>query len=183
MAGVRQHPVHVFMALNMENIGMLKAGSQASGRTATVLLGFAVLVFGFLGLPGTTATAQITKTARVELNGKLPVVPIGSHIYLTSDPEKKLTYQVIISRHQNNLRGKRQEKNLINLGLSAPPVWMVFSVTNNSPFEEWILHFGRISDGRNALAHKLLVRNYTTGKTFTRALREDEKLTSRKAEK
>lgn len=143
-------------------------------KKVTVLLcGLALLGACLLSFTD-TAFAEITKTARAELTDERDKLHIGSYIYLTADPDKKLQYQTVITRHKNNLRGKRQKHDLINLGLRAAPSWMVFSVTNNSSREEWILHFGRLGNGRTALAHKLLVRNSSTGETFTRALREAE---------
>ena len=118
------------------------------------------------------AYAQITRTARVELNDKSRIVHVGPNMYITQDPEKKLNYQAVVVRHQNNLRGTRHDSKIVNLGLAATPTWLLFSVTNNSSREDWVLHFGRLPEGRLGFAHKLLVHNDTSGQTFLRALRE-----------
>lgn len=162
------------MALNIKKIHIPIVKNKKINHIFISICCFTVLILSIIAIPY-TAKAQITKTTRIELNDNQSKIPISSRIYITPDPEKKLTYQVIISRHQNNLRGKRKETDLINLGLNASPVWMVFSVTNNSSHEDWILHFGDVFDGRNAMAHKLFVRNYTRNETFIRALREDKK--------
>ena len=117
--------------------------------------------------------AQITATSRAILNSPDEIVPLGSHIYVTLDPERKLSYNVMINRHQSNTRGVRKDQNILNLGASRSPVWLVFSVLNNSNTQDWVLDFGSMFDGRLAMAHKILVHNHTTGLTFSRALGQE----------
>ena len=121
------------------------------------------------------ASAQITRAARVELSNTSRTVHIGPEIYTTQDPERKLNYQALVVRHQNNLRGTRHDSNIINLGLRGAPTWMLFTVTNNSDKEDWILHFGHTPEGRLGFAHKLLVRNDTRGEFYAPSLREEKK--------
>lgn len=92
--------------------------------------------------------AQILETARVELSDDLSIIPIAPQIYVTEDREKRLNGKIVHSRHQNNLRGARTNSDLLNLGPKPSPVWMVFSVTNNSSRESWVLDFGGVFDGR-----------------------------------
>ncbi|MCF8496081.1 MAG: response regulator [Alphaproteobacteria bacterium] len=125
-----------------------------------------VLVFILIVILPGGANAQISHTARVELTADPPVVPIGAYIYITRDPQKTLTRQAVVNRHQNNLRGARVETDIINLGLDASPVWMVFSVTNKSLQEEWILDFGTPAQGRMAVARTLTVWNQTQEETL-----------------
>jgi signal transduction histidine kinase/CheY-like chemotaxis protein/HPt (histidine-containing phosphotransfer) domain-containing protein len=117
------------------------------------------------------AYAQITKTARIELTDTRPVVYFGENVYVTKDPERRLTAEVVGMQHDNNLRGVRLENNVINLGPSSAPAWLVFSVTNSSAAEEWILHFGTPLAGRMALASKLIITNQTTRQVYTEAMR------------
>ncbi len=138
---------------------------------AAPLLG--VLFAFFILMSALPAFAQITKTARIELSDKTSKVLIGKDIYITQDPEDRLTYQVIASRHQNNLRGMRENSNIINLGPAPAPSWLVFSVTNASSTEDWVLHFGDVFDGRLALIRELSVRNFTTGELYTEALQKE----------
>ena len=139
-------------------------------RLSWVLI-YAVLVFACI-VPISTGQAQITKTARVELNNTQTSFHIGSYSYITKDPERKLNKNIIASRHENNLRGQRSTGNQINLGTDANAHWIVFSVTNTSSTENWILDFGRAAEGRQAIVNKIAVYNYTTGDLVTRALRE-----------
>jgi signal transduction histidine kinase len=123
---------------------------------------------------GSHAHAQITETARIELSDSQDTILFGPHIYITEDRELRLSPNVIISRHQNNLRGTRLESNLINLGPKAAPVWMLFSVTNNSSRENWILHFGDVLDGRTSHIKSLFVENATTKQTFIKVMGDEK---------
>ncbi|MGB4057297.1 MAG: ATP-binding protein [Alphaproteobacteria bacterium] len=119
-------------------------------------------------LVSVAAHAQITKTARLELNDHQDRILIGPNIYVTRDEERRLNEQIVANRHENNLRGAKQDSNVLNLGLSSAPVWLVFSVTNNSASEDWILDFGSLTDGRMGFVKNILVKNQTRGEIFTR---------------
>lgn len=133
----------------------------------TALLAAAIL---FIFAPG--AQAQITGTSRVELTAATKAAAIGPYLYITEDPRSELTFKSIVTRHENNIRGKRTERDLVNLGIAPKPVWMILSVTNDTPGEDWVLHFGQVFDGRFLTVKKLLIHNQTSGETVTRALRE-----------
>ncbi len=131
---------------------------------------FMAAVFFFL-LPG-QAHAQISDPATLVLNDEHPSVTLGPHLYVTKDPEAKLTYEDIIARHQSGPAGERKKRTLITLGLTPQPVWMVLTVTNNASTEDWILHFGKTMDGRFGGIKKLWVHNQTENISYTRALGE-----------
>ena len=150
--------------LNIQKLNPSLPAHSAKARGYYIWCGLITAAFVLIFV--TIAHAQITKTARVELRDNQPEIYFGHNIYLTEDADRKLTAQVIATRHQNNLRGKRQKTDILNLGLAAKPVWLVFSVTNNSSAQEWILHFGDVFDGRYGLAKTLFVKNHTTGEVF-----------------
>lgn len=127
------------------------------------------LVFLCAGI-SSPARAQITPTARVELNDNRSRFFFGQQIYITEDPDFRINPQIIFTRHQNNLRGLRQDGDVLNFSGSQVPVWMVFSVTNNSSREGWVLHFGNLEDGRFSHIRHILVRNESTGKTLIRSM-------------
>src|SRR5688572_13116096 len=127
-------------------------------------------LFAAVMLISVVAVAQITKTARIELSEDGSRTPVGTEVYITPDGEGRLSDQIVASRHENNLRGKRQDSEVINLGFAPPPVWMVFSVTNNSAQEEWVLDFGTLSMGRMGLVHKLMVKNHTRDEVYVRTM-------------
>ncbi|MCC6597571.1 MAG: response regulator [Alphaproteobacteria bacterium] len=116
------------------------------------------------------AQAQITPTARVELSDERDRIFFGPQIYITQDPDFRLNARILVTRHQNNLRGPRQDSELINFGAAPVPVWMVFSVTNNSSKEGWVLHFGDVFDGRLGQIRHILIGNESTGQTLIRQL-------------
>lgn len=118
-----------------------------------------------------SAHAQIHLTSRAELTNESDITYIGKSIYLTKDAENKLDVKTIVSRHQSNLRGQRTNSNIINLGLTNNKAWLLFSVTNNSGTENWVLDFGNIWTGRLALAHKITVVNNSTDTTYIQATR------------
>lgn len=124
------------------------------------------------------ASAQITRTARVELTDSSDRVYFGENIYITKDPEKRLSADVVGMRHEQNLRGVRQEGNILNFGLAPPPLWLVFSVTNTSSTEDWVLDFGSLTDGRMGMAREISVTNLTTSTTLIKTLRGDVKQNS-----
>lgn len=108
--------------------------------------------------------SQITKSARIDLNDSKTRIFFGEHIYVTDDDnDKTLTAKIIHTRHQSNLRGDRQTSDFIDLGLNEPHSWLGFSVTNNSSTENWVLHFGRLLDGRQSSVKNIKINNMTTG--------------------
>ncbi len=132
---------------------------------APALLVFGAFLIAVLGM-GISAQAQtqITKSARIELNDQTPRIFIGKDLYLTPDKESKLNAKAIAARHQNNLKGALHTQNILNLGPQTQPIWLSFSVTNNSFSEDWVLHFGDIFDGRLALIRNIQIYNASDNK-------------------
>ena len=110
--------------------------------------GIAVILLLF----ASQAQAQLTRTERIELEDGRKITYVGPDSYVTSDPGKELSSQVVINRHKNNLRGERQSRHVIDLGSKGEAAWILFSVTNSSSQQDWVLDFGKIIDGRSALA-------------------------------
>lgn len=138
------------------------------------ILTFALLAMATL-LMAWPVSAQITRTARIELGENTKELRFGADVYITFDKEKRLNEQIVATRHENNLRGIRQDSDIINLGADPGPTWLVFSITNNSQHEDWALDFGTFTEGRMGKAKRLIVKNHTRDETFVRALREDGK--------
>lgn len=145
-------------------------------KTRTVLTALLVLTgFFAVSFASPSAEAQITRTARIELGPNTEELKFGADVYITYDKEQRLTEQIIANRHENNLRGVRQDSDIINLGVDPGPVWLVFSVTNNSKQEDWILDFGMLTEGRMGKVRKLTVKNHTRDETYVRAIRGKSK--------
>ena len=125
-----------------------------------------VMAFLLLCITPSDSSAQVTRTARAELTDIQQRVFIGPETYLTIDKDSKLNAKAVTTRHQSNLRGQRQDRSVLNLGAKAEPVWLVFSVTNNSIQENWILHFGSVFDGRMGLIRNLQIYSATDQKTL-----------------
>lgn len=119
------------------------------------------------------AQERITKTARIEVTDDYDRFFIGPYSYLTHDITGQLNEQIVASRHESNLKGKRQSGKVVNLGLDGGESWIVFSLLNTSSTEKWVLNFGSVLQGRYAMAHKVSVYNYTEERFLLRALREE----------
>ncbi|MEM7650860.1 MAG: 7TM-DISM domain-containing protein, partial [Pseudomonadota bacterium] len=147
---------------------------RAKNAHSTALLGFLLCAVLFLGaLPALPASAQLTKTARIELNDATQRVFIGPDSYLSADPDGQLDAQSIASRHKSNLRGERLSSSIINLSTENGPVWLTFSVTNSSAREDWVLHFGDFFDGRLGLVRDFQVLNASTNEVLIDADQKD----------
>lgn len=90
-------------------------------------------------------------------------VSIANTSYITLDTNDTLNPDLIITQHNNKLRGKRNTTNVINLGADAGTAWIVFTVENPTTNENWVLHFGGTLDGRSGLIQKLSIFNHDTG--------------------
>ncbi len=129
---------------------------------------FAAFLAAFLlsSLPFAPSEAQITRTARGELFDTSDRTSIGSYIYKTVDRDKRLTYQAVISRHEHNLRGKKQSRDIISLDPAPATNWLVFSITNNTKTQDWVLDFGHFLQGRFAQVNSLRVYNHSRGEQY-----------------
>lgn len=112
------------------------------------------------------AHAQIMKTARAELTDKTESLSIGSNIYITPDPHNSQTAQSVITRHKNNLRGERVDQDVLNLQKDHTGFWLLFSVTNSSQYEDWVLSLGGPFDGRYSYGSEYTVQT-DEGLSFT----------------
>ncbi len=139
---------------------------------------FMVLSMLFLALTtvgfALQADAQITRSARIELTDTVSQIFIGKETYLTVDQDTKLNAQAVAARHQNNLKGARQSHNIINFGPAAHPVWLSFSITNNSSDEDWILHFGDIFDGQLGFIKDIQIYNASENKVVIQSAINDQ---------
>ncbi|MCC7305502.1 MAG: response regulator [Alphaproteobacteria bacterium] len=146
--------------------GLYKKPSLPRRRIRCLAAILLPVVFIIALLHGFDAVAQITKSARVELLDLDWKIYLGKETYLTEDSERRLTSEIIAMRHDNNLRGKRQDSAVINIGAQTAPAWLAFSVINNSSHVNWVLDFGSFSEGRLGLIKKLALTNITTGEVY-----------------
>lgn len=109
---------------------------------------------------------------RLTITNDTKSINIGRYMHITPDRDGALTYNAIISRHINNIRGERYNRNILSLGYPANASWILFTVDNQTNITDWVLDFGALAGGRQAMATKLLVRNHTRGESYARAMRE-----------
>jgi len=147
---------------------MMPAARKHSPAITLCLSVLTVLLFATCALYTHSAQAQITSTARAELGDKRKAVAIGSEIYITPHTSKNLTARTVINRHINEMRGVRKNQDIIVLPPDSPPVWLVFSVTNNTNKQDWMLHFGSLPQGRYGVIKNAIVYNHSTEKTVTK---------------
>ena len=134
---------------------------------------FCALCFATLCFFSLIQVAQAQFSAdRLTLTDKTSAINIGSYMHMTQDVDGSLNYNAIISRHINNIRGKRYERDILSLGYPAGGNWILFSADNQTEQSDWVLDFGSSFTGRQAMATKLLVRNHTRSETYARAMRE-----------
>lgn len=139
------------------------------------LFGFAIFALCAAALFFAAATqAQITKTQRVVINPSDQILDIGEFIRIYPEDEngKIPSYRNVIESYKNDLGGYFEDGNVVNLSMPAKSSWGVFTVKNNTFQEDWVLDFGKTSQGRHMFFHKLLVRDHTNGTSHLRALRE-----------
>ncbi len=115
-----------------------------------------------------TAQAQIKKTTRIELNDMRYPVSVATQSFITYDDDLRLSPEAVIERHENNLRGQRPSTLSSRLAAPDKGLWMVFSLSNNSPSENWVLDFGDVFDGRMGFIEAIEIYNGTTNETLVR---------------
>lgn len=112
------------------------------------------------------AQASWAESNSAQLTLNQPVF-IGGNSYITVDEDHKLTPEIIMSRHDGNLRGQKNTTSIVHVREKDAPTWLVFTVTNPTDNTNWVIHFGNTLDGRIGLAKNISVFNHTTGTLTT----------------
>ncbi|MCB1720266.1 MAG: response regulator [Alphaproteobacteria bacterium] len=151
---------------------VVQAVSKLRLTAAKTLICFVLFALAF-GAPVycsfNNAQAQITPSSRVELINDHERVFIGKNIYVTPDPERKFNFEILAKRHISSLKGTRQTSNVVHMSATPQPVWMIFSVTNKSRYDDWVLHFGDLFDGRFGLIRSIALYNASSGETIIKS--------------
>ncbi len=111
-------------------------------------------------LTASNATAQNQNIIILDENST--AFSIAKHSYVTIDEMHDLTANLITERAKSNLYGRRNNGDIINLGSTTHPSWILFSVNNQTKNEDWVLDFGNILNGRLGMANKIHLTNDTT---------------------
>lgn len=133
-------------------------------KVSEILLRFFCYAIFALSLIYThTANAQIKQSMRVELSDSDRSVSLAQNSFLLLDEAGSLDIKAAIARYNSGQQNRRETSDLIHLGTTSKPLWMIFSVRNSSETKDWALHFGNLSNGRYAMARSLYVINLSTG--------------------
>ena len=132
----------------------------------------AVFLFAvFMALP---AQAEIlapdnSNGKSVELTEMTDSVFLGTNIYLTPDPEKKLTPAMLLKRYHQKLFGEKQENRFFSVPMNSEGFWLTFMIHNDSPKTNWMLDFGNIVNGRMGFAKNILIVDSTQRRVLTKS--------------
>lgn len=112
------------------------------------------------------AQSSYRQSFRIELNQNTDVYAIGPNLFVTEKTSDAIDYTAVLNNFNSNVRGERLGQDILSLGNSRNPIWLVFSVANNTNQEKWVLNFGNLTDGRYSIIRKLLVRDVNKGVDF-----------------
>jgi signal transduction histidine kinase/DNA-binding response OmpR family regulator/HPt (histidine-containing phosphotransfer) domain-containing protein len=74
---------------------------------------------------------------------------IGPNIFVTPNPEGRISYSALIEGHLGTRRGVTSDTHILSLGTGPTPHWLVFSVRNATrDTTRWVLTPGTRTDGR-----------------------------------
>ncbi len=105
---------------------------------------------------------------------------IAYYAYVTPDPHQRLNPDTLMDRYKNNLRGTKIRSDVIKINNAQYPIWIIFTVHNKSPIQNWILNFGDSLSGRSGMIKQINILNYSTKQTLNFPV---EKSSSEKSEK
>jgi hypothetical protein len=128
--------------------------------------GFCMLILStvFVFSASESGQAQTSGTLTIEnINQNYAISPYS---YVTTDDEQLLNPDTLISRHRNNLKGKRLKSDVIHFKATPHSTWVVFSIYNKTPQDNWVLDFGGALNGRMGLVKKINIMNYGTKQTL-----------------
>ncbi len=138
----------------------LRAGRSYLPRFACALFipVLFITIFASDGFAQTTGTLTLDNIEQQYL--------VAPYSYITTDDEQLLSPDTLISRHRNNLKGKRLGSDIIHFKATPHSTWIVFSIYNKTPQDNWILDFGSTLDGRMGLIKNINIMNYSTKQTL-----------------
>ncbi len=123
-----------------------------------------VAIFAFLSISFTFWSYQAVAQEKniLILDSNQSTYKIAPYSYITVDNEKKLTAEELVKQHNNNLKGKKSDNNMIIVKDIKNPTKILFTVKNNTNTDHWILHFGNTLDGRMGMIKRISLLNYNT---------------------
>ena len=105
------------------------------------------------------ALAPLTARAEgsLDVEDNIPSYNLVPQVYITPDPGGRLALKDMVGRYNTGNRGEPGRGNVIPLGTSATPYWLVFAVNNLSYSDHWVLTFGQHLTGRTGVLKSIFL--------------------------
>ena len=126
------------------------------------------LFFPFYAVAASSAP-ESSSNKSVEITEQTDAVFLAPNIYLTPDPDKKLSPATLLSRYRQKLFGDKQENSFFSVPMNSEAFWLTFAIQNNSNKTNWILDFGNIVSGRAGFAKNILIVDTTQNRLLTKS--------------
>jgi signal transduction histidine kinase/DNA-binding NarL/FixJ family response regulator/HPt (histidine-containing phosphotransfer) domain-containing protein len=123
------------------------------------LIGFIIALLAFF----IAAQSHAQNTNAIALNSTDHSYSLVPYTYVTEDAEGNVNWKQIVERHNNQIRGERQNGDLINMGFTQQPHYFIFTIKNITENSQWMLDFGTITEGRTGLFDSFYIFNTSTG--------------------
>jgi len=98
---------------------------------------------------------------------------IAHYTYITHDPDQTLTPTILMNRYKSNLRGTKTYSDIIKMSNARDPIWIIFTVYNKTPIQDWILDFGNSLTGRMGMIKQINILNHSTKQVLNFPAKED----------
>ena len=116
------------------------------------------------GLSADTRAQSGTFAAQLNLREDQGRYNLAPYAYITRDPGKTMTYTNVIERHLGGRRGEVMGGEILTLGASGVPHWVVMTINNQTQNESWVFNLGKHLDGRIGLIDKIFIYDHTARK-------------------
>ncbi len=117
-----------------------------------------LVIFAFSGHAHADSPAQMLSLTH---DGQMS--NLGQVSYITHSNPDEFTLDEILKRHNRvDLRGKQNPTNVVKIANNHQQSWIVFTIENQTVTKDWILHFGRVLDGRLGYAHQIYLYNHNS---------------------
>lgn len=125
----------------------------------------AVLMIGAVVLCALPAKAQPVQGQLTLSTAEAPY-DVARHLYVTADPQKRLTWPEMVNRFRQNLKGRKADP-IRALTLPAHGVhWLEFSVENRTDIPLWNIRLGDSGEGRTGVISRLSILRADTAKAI-----------------
>ncbi len=128
---------------------------QAFNKAKQAFQGLALLHWGRIGFAAACLALAVPAIAEAQSQTNGITVQDGggsfnaaASAYITPDPGGTISYKNMIDRFNAGKRGIPVNTDIIDLGASGVPHWIVLIVNNQSWTDDWILTFGQHLNGR-----------------------------------